>query len=367
MERQGRVRLQAVPASEDAIEARVFEEMLDGWRDQQLSRRLEPATIAAGARVVRRFQQDVGGYPWRWTAAEFECWIAALRTERGRARSTVRAYQLSVRSLLGYVCDPAYGWAERCLSLFGTHPVQICGAANFGAHVSDHEGSPARRALTRTECQALFDAADEQVAQIRKLRRKGWTPAFRDATMLKVAYAFGLRRRELLMLERHDFGSNPKVPEFTGFGVCQVRWGKASRGSGPRRRSVLTVMPWSVEILTEWVEEVWPQLRHGQEPGLWPSERAARVSEDRFNAAFTRAAAAAGLDAGLSPHCLRHSYVTHLLEDGYDVLFVQQQVGHRHASTTSIYTSVTSDFRTRMVRAALDRAIGPARGEGETR
>ena len=78
------------------------------------------------------------------------------------------------------------------------------------------------------------------------------------------------------------------------------------------------------------------------------------MSEDRLNAAFARAAKEAGLDAALSPHCLRHSYVTHLIEDGFDVLFVQQQVGHRHASTTAIYTSVSSDYRTRMLRTALD-------------
>lgn len=92
------------------------------------------------------------------------------------------------------------------------------------------------------------------------------------------------------------------------------------------------------------------------------SERAGRVSEDRFNAAFTRAAADAGLDAGLGPHCLRHSYVTHLIEDGYDALFVQQQVGHEYASTTAIYTSVSSDYRTRTLRAALDRAVRHGHG-----
>lgn len=123
-------------------------------------------------------------------------------------------------------------------------------------------------------------------------------------------------------------------------------------------------MPWSVDILTEWTGEVWPQLRRGSAPTLWPSERGCRVSEDRFNAAFAQAAADAGLGAGLSPHCLRHSYVTHLIEDGFDVLFVQQQVGHEHASTTSIYTSVSSDYRTRMLRTALDRTISRAQDEG---
>jgi site-specific recombinase XerD len=164
------------------------------------------------------------------------------------------------------------------------------------------------------------------------------------------------------MLEVCDFGVNPKALEFGDFGVCYVRWGKASRGSPPRLRSVLAVMGWSVEVLEEWVGAVWPAMRCGSAAGLWPSERAVRVSEDRFNAAFARAAADAGLDAGLGPHCLRHSYVTHLIEDGYDALFVQQQVGHEYASTTAIYTSVSSDYRTRTLRAALDRAAGHGQG-----
>ena len=67
-----------------------------------------------------------------------------------------------------------------------------------------------------------------------------------------------------------------------------------------------------------------------------------------------------GLAEGLTAHGLRHSYVTHLVEDGFDALFVQQQVGHEHASTTSIYTSVSSDYRTRVLRAALDRTITDA-------
>lgn len=364
-ERLGTARLQLVGnARGAALDVQVFEAMLDGWRAQQLSRNLAFPTIDAGARVVRRFQEHTGRYPWQWSPAEFESWTAELRTAQGRAPATVRGYQLSVRGFLGYVCAPAYGWDQQCLTRFGTHPVQICGEENLAGHAAEYEGRPGRRPLSRVECQALFDAADARVQQIRDGRRKGWLPAFRDATMLKVAYAFGLRRRELVMLESHDFGSNPKAPEFADFGACHVRWGKATRGSAPRRRSVLTVMPWSVEILTEWVGEVWPQLRRGSAATLWPSERGSRVSEDRLNAAFAQAAADAGLGAGLSPHCLRHSYVTHLIEDGFDVLFVQQQVGHQHASTTSLYTSVSSDYRTRMLRTALDRTIGRTRGEG---
>ena len=219
--------------------------------------------------------------------------------------------------------------------------------------------------MTHTELQDLFDAADDTVASIRAHHRKGWLPAFRDATMLKAAYGWGLRRRELLMLEVADFGPNPKAPEFGAFGVCYVRFGKASHGSAPRRRSVLTVMGWSAEVMAEWVSDVWPRAVSDGDGGLWPSERGPRVSEDRISAAFTRAATDAGLPGGLTPHCLRHSYVTHLIEGGFDSLFVQQQVGHQHASTTSLYTSVSSDYKTRILRDALDRVVTEAKQGGE--
>ena len=71
---------------------------------------------------------------------------------------------------------------------------------------------------------------------------------------------------------------------------------------------------------------------------------------------------ALGLDAGLDLHSLRRSYVTHLIEDGYDARFVQEQAGHDHASTTSIYTCVSSDFRTRTLRRVLDATVEAALG-----
>jgi integrase/recombinase XerC len=85
------------------------------------------------------------------------------------------------------------------------------------------------------------------------------------------------------------------------------------------------------------------------------------------NAVFARLRERVGLPEELGPHCLRHSYVTYLIEDGFDPLFVQQQVGHEHASTMSVYTSVSSDYKTRVLRAALDKVIeqaGHQRKEG---
>jgi integrase len=69
---------------------------------------------------------------------------------------------------------------------------------------------------------------------------------------------------------------------------------------------------------------------------------------------------ALGLDSWLDFHGLRRSYVTHLIEAGRDPLFVQFQCGHEHASTTSLYTCVSSDFRTRTLRRALDDTLAAA-------
>lgn len=347
-------------------DAQLFEAMLEGWRRQQSSRNLAVTTIGAGAGLVARFQEHSGEYPWRWTPAHLEDWTTDLRSVRGVALSTVRSYQKSVRLFLRYVCDPVYGWDRECEERFGSHPVQICHDWNTAVHRAETEAQPHRRAMSRVELQRLFDAADELVDEIVRRGRKGFGAAYRDAVMVKVAYAFGLRRRELVRLDVHDFGRNPKAPEFGDFGVCNVRFGKANAGSPPKRRGVLTVMPWSVEVLEQWVNDVWPHCRHEGSAALWPSERQARVSEHRFNVSFTRLCERAGLAKDFSPHCLRHSYVTHLIEDGFDGLFVQQQVGHEHASTTSIYTSVSSDYKTRVLRAALDRVITEAAQTADT-
>ena len=67
-----------------------------------------------------------------------------------------------------------------------------------------------------------------------------------------------------------------------------------------------------------------------------------------------------GLPEELTPHSLRHSYVTHLIEDGWDELFVRMQVGHRFASTTAIYTGVSGDYKNEVMRRALRDQLGRA-------
>ncbi|MFY1662633.1 tyrosine-type recombinase/integrase [Micromonospora sp. WMMD1274] len=82
------------------------------------------------------------------------------------------------------------------------------------------------------------------------------------------------------------------------------------------------------------------------------------MSTRSVNDAFVAARETAGLDPALDPHCLRHSYVTHLIEFDYPVKFVQDQVGHKFASTTAIYTGVSNDYRNQLLRRVMQDRLG---------
>ncbi|KIX80018.1 integrase [Streptomyces albidoflavus] len=338
-------------------EPAVFEAMLDGWARQQRTRFLdEDGTIKPRLSVVRRFAEFTNQYPWQWEPAEVEAFIDHLRSRRKKfAVSTGRNYQNALRMFCEYVTDARYGWPLRCLERFGQAPAQILHEWNTVTHSSEYEGDAGRRPLTYDEVQALFDAADARVDEIRARRRKGSLAALRDAILLKTVYAYGLRRQEACGLDLADLRRNPKMPQYGRFGGLFVRYGKASKGGPPKRRTVLTVpeLDWSVELLDQYLEEVRPAFAPGKHPALWITERRGRMSARRLDEAFETARKAADLPEELDLHGLRHSYVTHLVEFGYPERFVQDQVGHAYASTTAIYTGVSDEYRNRLLQRML--------------
>ncbi|GAA1857898.1 tyrosine-type recombinase/integrase [Actinomadura bangladeshensis] len=350
-------------------EEQVAAAMLEGWRNQQLARNLAFSTIEGRENAVKAFSRHADAFPWNWTPQMVDEWLGDLRAVRHLRHSTLRNYAEAVRSFCAFLTDPAYGWAGECQRRFGTHPIQVCHEWNTAVHLQENEADPAKRAFTRDELQAFFDHADDQIHRVSGAGRKGWLPAFRDATLFKTAYAYGLRRRETRMLDVVDFGPNPHAHVFGDFGVCYVRWGKAMKGSPPKRRSVLTVGPrdgiggmdWIIDNLDQWVTEARPGFTHAAtSTALWPSERSPRIGFSQINTRFAAYRDALGLDSGLDFHSFRRSYVTHLIEDGWDPRFVQEQVGHEHASTTSLYTCVSSDFRTRTLRQAMESTVNAA-------
>jgi site-specific recombinase XerD len=336
---------------EDAM----VEAMLHGWRAQQAARGLREETISARERLVRRFLAFAGEYPWQWGPGHVEEWSLSLTSEQHLAPSTIRGYQTDLRLFSEYLTDGRYGWAVACEEAFGPgmHPVPVCHEWNTIAHLNDYEGTPEARPFTREELQRFLDYADDQVERAVRAKRKGALAAYRDATLFKVIYAWGLRRTETAKLELADWGRNPAAPEFGRYGMLQVRYGKAKRGQPPRRRNVASVMGWAVEAVADYVEHIRPRFGYPDHPALWVTERGGRVKPAEINARFVAYRDALGLPQALTPHSLRHSHVSHLTEDGVDRRFLQVQVGHECDSSTAIYTHVSSDFMNTMLRKAL--------------
>jgi len=210
--------------------------------------------------------------------------------------------------------------------------------------------------------QKFLDYADEQVERAVNGRRKGALAAYRDATLFKVMYGWGLRRTETSKLDLADWGRNPAAPEFGRYGMLNVRYGKAKKGQPPRRRNVASVMGWAVEAVADYVENVRPRFGCGDHPALWVTERGGRVKPSEINARFVAYRDALGLPKALTPHSTRHAYVSHLTEDGVDRRFIQVNVGHEADSSTAVYTHVSSDF----MNTALRRALAPALGHPTT-
>jgi integrase len=139
-----------------------------------------------------------------------------------------------------------------------------------------------------------------------------------------VLYGTGLRIDEALSLEVSDIDG--------ARGVLRVRHGKGNRA----REAKLA------PVLLQWLREYWDRERPAR-PYLFTSRRTGRPpTQDAVRDAFAAAAEQAGISKPVTPHVLRHSYATHLLDAGTDVRVIQVLLGHRSLHTTMRYTRVST-------------------------
>jgi integrase/recombinase XerD len=144
----------------------------------------------------------------------------------------------------------------------------------------------------------------------------------RDRALLQTAYACGLRLKELLGLQVRDIDSDR--------GVLHIRHGKG------QKERLVPVSPRLFEVLREY----WREYR----PATWlfPGAKATRaLTNSAVQRICRRTARRAGLSKPVHPHTLRHSFATHLLEAGVDLLSVQALLGHSHFNTTAKYLHVS--------------------------
>ena len=123
-------------------------------------------------------------------------------------------------------------------------------------------------------------------------------------------------------------------------------------------------MPWAADALMDYVNNIRPLYEPGSKRGLWLTERGSQVKVRTLTETFDEIRDKVGLDRKLTPHCFRHSFISHMIEDGVDPRFLQEISGHRFASTTGIYTHVSGEFMNKMLKDALGRvsSFGGAQG-----
>lgn len=334
--------------------AAVFDAMLGEFERQQAARGLAVDTRRGRERLVRQLRAHADAWPWQWTPAHFEAW-SADHLRDGRTKATLRGYQNAIVAFTAFIADPSYRWGEVCSTLFGSPPGRVAHALNLVRHKGDYEGRPdANRPLTRAEQDCFFACVDRKARDAARLHRKGATAALRDSFMFLTILGWGVRRTEATWLDVDDFRRNARSTQFGKYGALVVRNAKSFPGGPPRRRSVLTAFPWAAEAARQWVEVTrtacYPQI--GSKV-LLPTERGRRIAPRTVDQRFALIRDEAGLPSYLNPHCLRHTYATTLIEMGWPMPLVQEQMGHSHVATTAIYTALSDDFKDRVLYASL--------------
>ncbi|HJT17785.1 MAG TPA: site-specific tyrosine recombinase XerD [Thermoanaerobaculia bacterium] len=169
--------------------------------------------------------------------------------------------------------------------------------------------------LTSSEVEALLAAPDRKTSD-----------GLRDAAMLELLYATGLRVSELIRVKLDDIVLDAGFLRTFGKGSKEriVPFGDSAR-----------------DAITAYLERARPEFNKRNDAHLFLTKRSRPMSRQTFWMKVVRYARQAGIQSHISPHVLRHSFATHLLENGADLRSVQMMLGHSDISTTQIYTHVS--------------------------
>lgn len=171
--------------------------------------------------------------------------------------------------------------------------------------------------LSEEEVEALLNAPDLT------------TPSgLRDKAMLETMYSSGLRVSELLKLEKGQVNLTK--------GVITVF------GKGAKERKV-PIADYAVDFIKQYIKEVRNKGKNKESKFLFLSMKGEQLSRVYFFKQVKKYSELAGIETNVSPHTLRHSFATHLLNHGAQLRIVQSMLGHTNIATTQIYTHVSSE------------------------
>lgn len=277
----------------------------------------------------------------------FDCYLNYLRVERGLAVNTVLAYEHDISDFLFFLSKRGRRLSEVAkadLSEYLQHIYGELSARSVGRRIVSLrsffrfllldgfvEGDPTEtlespktwrslpKYLNETEVEALLSQPDLET-----------TLGIRDKAMLEVLYATGLRVTELVGLQSTDIHLEG------GF----VR----TFGKGNKER-IVPLGETAIHFIELYLKDAYKLLKM-KKPGtpfLFLSQKGGPMSRQNFWMLVHKYGRMLGISDRLSPHVLRHSFATHLLEHGADLRAVQVMLGHSDISTTQIYTHVTRE------------------------
>lgn len=221
--------------------------------------------------------------------------------ERGLAAATIARKLAAIKAFYRFMTAEGY---------MDANPAEVVEAGTKGIKLP--------RVLSEDEVVRLLNQPDIKTAE-----------GFRDRTMLEVLYATGMRVSELINLTLERVDLNMKYI---------IAFGKGSK------ERIVPLGSVAAEFLQQYLEKVRPKLTHaGRNTNIvFLAFGGHELTRQRFWQIIRAYGRKANINKALTPHILRHSFATHLLDNGADLRSVQELLGHSDISTTQIYTHLTN-------------------------
>lgn len=284
-----------------------------------------------------------------------EAFLHYLSAERGSSKNTIDAYRNDLGGFMRFLdseglTTPAPGDAITRDAINGyigdlnarryakaTVARKVAAVKSFCAFLLDHgdlRSNPASQVDSPRAPKPVPKpmTTDEVDALLQEPRKYDSPEAVRDAAMLELMYATGMRVTELVSL-------NMDSVHLDEAGPCWVR----CLGKGGKERTI-PVHEQAVDALGSYLDDGRPSLLKSRpHQALFVNRRGERLTRQGFWLILKGYAKTAGIQSHVTPHTLRHSFATHLLRGGASVRDVQELLGHANVSTTQVYTQLADD------------------------
>ncbi len=289
-----------------------------------------------------------------------ESFIQMLRSEKYYSPHTCSNYRRDLESFARYLLDRDVSrWSKvnyRLVSGYAAHRFrnglksrsiqrELSSIRSFYQHLIRQgvaKNNPAKEVSAPKSGQRLPKTCDTE--QIEQLLRSGSNnnPLFiRDLAIFELIYSSGLRLAELVSIDLGDIDLAQKQLIVTGKG---------------NKTRYLPVGSKAIDAIRRWLKIRFEFVREHDENALFLSKQGKRISARNVQSRLNRLIKLQALEQHLSPHTLRHSFATHLLESSGDLRAVQELLGHADISTTQIYTHLDFQHLARVYDAAHPRA-----------